>query len=399
MERSYDAIVVGARCAGSPTAMLLARHGHRVLLVDRAHFPSDTISTHVIQPNGIAALARWGLLERLKATGCPPIHTYAYDFGPVAIAGSPGTPASPVAYCARRTILDKLLLDAAGEAGAEIREGFSVDDVTIENGCVTGIVGHGADGERITARARMVVGADGRNSLVARSAHAEEYNTKPPRLAAYYSYWSGLPMNGRFEIHIRPQRGFGAAETHDGLTMVIGGWPIAEFECNKADIEGHFLRMVEMAPAFAARLRRARRETKFRGATMPSFFRKPYGPGWALVGDAAYHKDSITAQGITDAFREAERCAHALHEVLAGTRDFEEAMSANQRARDEEVMPMYDFTCQLATLEPPPADLQRLIGAIAGKPAAMDAFVQMNAGTISPAAFFAPQNIGALLAA
>jgi 2-polyprenyl-6-methoxyphenol hydroxylase-like FAD-dependent oxidoreductase len=157
--------------------------------------------------------------------------------------------------------------------------------------------------------------------------------------------------------------------------------------------------MIEAVPTFAARFRSARRETQFRGATLPNFFRKPYGPGWALVGDAAYHKDSITAQGITDAFREAERCAHALHEVLTGARDFDQAMAAYHHARDEEVMPMYDFTCQLATLKPPQAEMQQLIGAIAGKQAAMDAFVQMNAGTVSPASFFAPQNIGALFAA
>ena len=399
MERNYDAIIVGARCAGSPTAMLLARQGHSVLLVDRSLFPSDTLSTHVIQPRGIAALSRWDLLERLKATGCPPIDTYAFDFGPVAVAGSPGTPANPLAYCPRRTVLDKLLLDAAAEAGAEIREGFSVDEVTIEHGRVTGIAGHGADGERMTARARVVIGADGRNSVVARSVGAEEYNARPPLLAAYYSYWSGLPMGGRFETYIRPQRGFAGAETHDGLTMVVGGWPIGEFERNKQDIEGHFLRMLETVPAFASRLRGAKREARFRGATLPNFFRKPYGPGWTLVGDAAYHKDSITAQGITDAFREAERCTDALHDVLTGARDFEQVMSEYQRARDQEVLPMYDYTCQLATLEPPPAEVQQLIGAIAGKQGAMDAFVQMNAGTISPAAFFAPQNIGTLLAA
>src|SRR5205809_3512028 len=106
--------------------MLLARQGYRVLVVDRATFPSDTVSTHVLQPLAVAALARWGLLDRLTATACPPIHTYSYDFGPVTIAGSPGTASSPVAYCPRRTILDKLLVDAAAEAGAEMRQGFTV---------------------------------------------------------------------------------------------------------------------------------------------------------------------------------------------------------------------------------------------------------------------------------
>ncbi len=131
---TYDAIVIGARCAGSPTAMLLARQGHRVLLVDRATFPSDTVSSHIVHPPGVAALKRWGLLDRLVASGCPPIHTYAYSFGPFTIAGSPGMPDNRVAYCPRRTVLDKLLIDAAAEAGADVREGFTVAEVLMEGG-------------------------------------------------------------------------------------------------------------------------------------------------------------------------------------------------------------------------------------------------------------------------
>jgi flavin-dependent dehydrogenase len=122
MNKDFDVIVVGARCAGSPTAMLLARKGYRVLVVDRATFPSDTISTHLVHPLGVAALARWELLERLKETGCPPIHTYSFDFGPFTIVGSPGTQDSPVTYCPRRTVLDTILIDAASQAGAEVRE-------------------------------------------------------------------------------------------------------------------------------------------------------------------------------------------------------------------------------------------------------------------------------------
>ena len=132
MTQVFDAIIVGARCAGSPTAMLLARKGYRVLLVDRATFPSDMVSTHIVHPLGIQALARWGLLERLVATGCPPIDTYSFDFGAATITGSPGTAEVPVAYCPRRTVLDKLLVDAAAEAGAEVREDFTVDHLLID---------------------------------------------------------------------------------------------------------------------------------------------------------------------------------------------------------------------------------------------------------------------------
>ena len=130
----YDAIVIGARCAGAPTGMLLARKGYRVLVVDRATFPSDTLSTHILHPPGAAALQRWGLLDRLASTGCPPIDTYSFDFGPFTLSGAPGTAESPVAYCPRRTVLDTLLVDAASEAGAEVREEFTVEGLVVDGG-------------------------------------------------------------------------------------------------------------------------------------------------------------------------------------------------------------------------------------------------------------------------
>jgi 2-polyprenyl-6-methoxyphenol hydroxylase-like FAD-dependent oxidoreductase len=397
MNNRYDVIVVGARCAGSPTAMLLARKGYRVLVVDRGTFPSDTISTHLVHPLGVAALSRWGLMERLRSSGCPPIHTYAFDFGPFTIAGAPGTPDAPVAYCPRRLVLDKLLVDAAAEAGAEIREGFTVEKLAIEDQRVVGIEGHSKGGNTIVERAPVVVGADGRYSLMAEAVRPEQYNERPPLLAVYYTYWSGLPMNGRFENYVRPRRGFGAAPTHDGLTLTVGGWPYAEFETNKKEVETNFLKMFDLAPEFAGRVLDAKREAPFAGAAVPNFFRKPYGPGWVLVGDAGYNKDPITAQGITDAFRDAERCATALDLTLSGTRPFDEVMGEYQRGRDEHVLPMYEFTCQLATLEPPPPEMQQLFAAIPGNQKAMDGFAQMNAGTISPAEFLSPKNVAAIM--
>jgi 2-polyprenyl-6-methoxyphenol hydroxylase-like FAD-dependent oxidoreductase len=395
----YDAIIVGARCAGAPNALLLARRGHRVLVVDRATFPSDTISTHIVHPPGAAALARWGLLDRLAATGCPPIHTYAFDFGPFTLSGAPGTAEAPVGYCPRRTVLDKLLVDAAVEAGAEVREGFTVDAVVRDGGQVVGVKGRSDGGEALEERGRVVIGADGLRSVVAEAVRPHQYNKKPPLLAMYYSYWSGLPMHGRFETFIRPGRGAAAVETHGGLTVVIVGWPYAEFDEKKKDVERHYLDVLDLAPAFAARLREAKRETPFAGAAIPNFFRKPYGPGWVLVGDAGYNKDPITGQGITDAFLDAERVSDALDLVFTGARPFDAAMEGTQRARDEHVLPMYEFTCQLAMLAPPPPEMQQLFQAIHGNQAAMDEFVRVNAGTISPAQFFAPENVAAIMAA
>jgi len=386
---NYDAIIVGARCAGSPAAMLLARKGYRVLVVDRAKFPSDALSTHIVQPLGIAALKRWGLLDRVIATGCPPIHTYTFDFGPLTISGSPGTPDSPVAYCPRRILLDKILVDAAREAGAEVREEFSVDELLFDSGRVAGIRGRTKGGDVVTELARVVIGADGRHSLVARAVHPLQYNEKPPLQGGYYTYFSNFPVGGHFEIHIRPNCGFGIAPTNDGLTMIVVGWAIADYEWKKNDYAVHYRKTLESVPAVAERLHAAKQEDRFYGGSTPNFFRKPYGPGWALIGDAGYEKDPITAQGITDAFLGAERCAQVLDEAFSGARPFEEAMSAYQRQRDERALPMYAFTCQLASMQPPPPELQQLLGAIQGNQEAMNQFARMNAGTISPVEFFA----------
>ncbi len=394
----HDVIVVGARCAGSPTAMLLARKGYRVLLVDRATFPSDTLSTHLVHTPAVAALRRWGLLDRLAASGCPPVDTYAFDFGDMVIEGSPGVDGSPVAYCPRRTVLDKLLIDAAAEAGAEVREGFAVDEVLIEDGRVVGVRGASPDGRAVEERAAVVVGADGRNSVVAEAVRAERYHERPPILVIYYAYWSGLPTSGRFETYVRPFRGCATAPTHDGLTMIVAGWPVSEMSAVRADSEGAFHALLDHAPAFAERVRGGRRETPFSGASTPNFLRKPYGPGWALVGDAGYLKDPITALGILDAFRDAERCAAALDEALSGRSAYDAALGGYQRDRDAAALPFYDLTCQLATLEPPPPEMARLLAAVSRDREASHGFVQVNAGALSPAAFFAPENVEAIIA-
>jgi 2-polyprenyl-6-methoxyphenol hydroxylase-like FAD-dependent oxidoreductase len=396
---SFDAIVIGARCAGSPTAMLLARKGYRILVVDRATFPSDTISTHLVHPPGVAALGRWGLLDGLVATGCPAIHTYSLDFGPFVISGAPGTGDHPVAYGPRRTVLDKMLVDAAAGAGAEVREGFVVEEIVFEDGRVAGIRGRDRAGLTVTEHARVVVGADGLHSILARAVSPERYNERAALQAGYYSYWSGLPMNGAFEAYDRFSRAWAAWPTHDGLTLVVLSWPIAEFETNRNDIEGNFMRAVELAPPFAERLRAARREDRFHGSTAPNFFCKPFGPGWALVGDAGYHKDFITAQGITDAFRDAELCATALDQWLSGRREFDVALADYQATRDRQVLPIFEFTCQMAMLAPPPPEMQQLLRAVHGNEEAMNGFVQVIAGVTSPARFFSEENVRRIFAA
>jgi len=400
-EPIYDAIVVGARCGGSPTAMFLARNGYRVLLVDKSSFPSDTMSTHFVHPPGLAALERWGLLERLALTGCPPVDTYSFDFGPLTISGSP-QPIDGIGhgYCPRRTVLDKLLVDAAVEAGVELREGFTVDEILASDGTVTGIRGHSKGGGDVIEKARVVIGADGKHSLVAKTVKAEQYNERPSHLAMYYAYWSDLPADS-FETKIRAEhrRGWACIPTHDDLAVVPFGWPVEEFQENRKDIEGNFLKAMDLAPEFAERVRGATRESKFIGsAELPGYVRKPYGPGWALVGDAAYHKNPITAMGINDAFRDAEFLAGALHDAFSDQRSYEEGMSEYQRARDHDAMPVYDFTDDFAMLQPPPPEMQQLIGAMHGNQEAMNAFVSVQAATLPAPEFFAPKNVGRIMA-
>ncbi len=392
----YDAIIVGARCAGSPTAMLLARKGYRVLLVDRATFPSDIMSTHYIHQSGVAALKRWGLLDRLVATGCPPIKQFALDVGDFTLTGSP-PPADGVTdgYGPRRKVLDKLLVEVATEAGAEMREAFTVQELVWDGDRVTGVRGHTAGGPLVAEQARVVIGADGLHSLVARLVRTPTYHERPAISCAYYSYWSGVPVE-RFEIHLRPHRAAWSIPTNDGLTMIGVGWPHSEFSAYRSDIEGNYLQTIEQAPGLAERVRSGQREERFVGtADMPNFFRKPYGPGWALVGDAGYHKDPTTAQGISDAFRDAESLVEALDAGFTGRRSLDEALAAYEQQRNEASLAMYEYTCQFATLEPPP-EMQQLLAALRANQHEADQFFGTISGAVSIPEFFAPEHLMAI---
>lgn len=396
----YDAIVVGARCAGSPTAMLLARKGYRVLLVDRARFPSDTISTHIVWPHGAEILDRWGLLDRLAATGCPPVALdMIFDVGPFALKGGvTDTNAGRGGFCPRRTVLDKLLVDAAVESGAELREEFTAESLIWSDDRVAGIKARGRNGHSVEERARIVIGADGVHSLVARSVGAPEYDTKPPLTTFYYSYYSGFEADD-LEQYVREYQGAACFPTHDGLTLIAAVWPSDRFHEIRADIEGHVRKVHESAPGVADRMQRARREAKWFGtAGVANYFRKPFGPGWALVGDAGYDKDPITAQGISDAFIDAEMLTDALDAGFSERSPLDEALEAYQSSRDQRVKPMYDFTCQLAMLEPPPPPMQQLFAALHGNQAATNQFYSAITGSVPLPTFMSPDNISRILA-
>jgi len=396
----YDAIIVGARCAGSPMAMLLARQGCRVLLVDKATFPSDTISTHILWPHGAALMDRWGLLGELAATGCPPVaRQLTFDVGPFALKGGVvDSNGGRGGFCPRRTILDKLLVDAAVRAGAELREGFIVDALLWDDEQVVGIKGHSRTGLAVEERARIVIGADGIHSLVAKAVKAREYDARPALTTNYYTYYSGFDADD-IEMYVRDFHAIGCFPTHDGRTLIAVLWPCGRFQEIRADIEGHFRKALELAPTVARRVESARREEKWSGiAGLPNYFRQPFGPGWALVGDAGYHKDPITAQGISDAFIDADAVATALTDSWSGGRDPAEAFAAVQSMRDARVKPMYEFTLELATLEPAPPFMQRLFAALRGNQAATNQFFSAITGSLPLPEFMSPENLDSIMA-
>jgi 2-polyprenyl-6-methoxyphenol hydroxylase-like FAD-dependent oxidoreductase len=397
----YDAIIVGARCAGSPTAMLLARRGFKVLLLDRSTFPSDTTSTHILWPHGAEVLARWGLLHRLASTGVPPIcRRMRFDVGPFALHGAiPDANDGKGGFCPRRTVLDHLLLNAAVESRVEVREGFSVDQLLMTDGVVVGVRGRGRGEQPIEERARVVIGADGVNSFVARTVRAPEYDVRPVAACAYYSYFSGIRQDD-IELYVRDHCAFGGAPTNDGLHLVMVNWPASDFPRVRANVEGHAWRALEGSPDFAARVRGGHREEKWYGtAGIPGYFRKPYGNGWALVGDASYCRDPITAQGISDAFVDAEMLTTALATWLSGEDTFETLLAAHESARNERVRPMYEFTTQLAALEAPPPEMRALFGALRGNQDATNAFLSAITGAIPLPDFMSNENLGRIRAA
>ena len=334
----FDAIVVGARCAGSPTAMLLARKGYRVLLLDKASFPSDTVSTHVIWPHGAEIMDRWGLLDRLAATGCPPIAlNMIFDVGPFALKGGvTDTNGGRGGFCPRRTVLDKLLVDAAVESGAELREEFTVEDLTWAGDRVAGIKGPARTAASVEERARIVIGADGAHSLVAKAVAAPEYDTIPPLVHVLLQLLQRV--RGRGHRAVRPR-------LSGRRVLPDARWPdarsprVAQQQVPR-DSGGHrgarHRRCTSPRRASPNGCSGRRREEKWVGtAGVANYFRKPYGPGWALVGDAGYHKDPITAQGISDAFIDAEQLTDALDAGFSGRRPLEDALADYQPRRDQ----------------------------------------------------------------
>jgi flavin-dependent dehydrogenase len=399
----YDVIVVGSRCSGAPTAMLLARHGHRVLLVDKGTFPSDTVSSHYLHMTGLAKLGEWGLLDPLLATGCPRISklTACIDDGERAVwFHEPIPPMAGLTFglAPRRRVLDKLLVDAAVAAGAELREGFTVQDLLFDGDRVSGVVGRGRGGPEERVAARMVVGADGVHSVVASRTQAEEYDSAPAGTAYWYSYWADTDFD-EFIFTRAPGCELFVAPTHDELAMVMVGVRNDAFNEFRADVEGNYLRVLDRFPDQGKRVRAGSRVEPFSGSRFTrQWLRKPYGPGWALVGDAGYHRDPIVGVGMSDAIVHADMLAPAIHEVLTGPADQDAPLAAFHARRDQRVRATYEYSKRIATLDPLPPELMEVVAALPDDPVQRDRFLRIFGGETDFREFFSPENAGRIMA-
>jgi flavin-dependent dehydrogenase len=339
----YDVIVVGARCAGAPAAMLFARAGNRVLLVDRAAFPSDKLSTLYIQQPGVKLLRDWGLLDAVTATGCPPLDHVVYRLGDVEVAGC----AEPfdgitAAYAPRRHLLDAILVDAAVAAGVGFRPKAAVEGVVVEDGRVVGVRINGTE-----LRARLVVGADGMRSTVADLVGAKTVTEHPPLTCAFYTFWRGPRTH--FELYEGPTGWVSAVPTNDAV-LISAYYPQERFdEVRKRAREAYLENVRDNAPQLYAKLDGAEQtERLYATGDQRNFFREAAGPGWALIGDAGHHKDSLTARGIGDAFLQAALLASHAAESVDDPAALDVAVKRFAEERDQALMESYQATLLVA---------------------------------------------------
>jgi flavin-dependent dehydrogenase len=390
----YDVIVVGARVAGAATAMLLARRGLSVLVLEQARFPSDTLSTHQIQLPGVACLARWGLLDKVIASNAPPAREAIFAPGSVRLAGRyPEFEGVDAVYSPRRFILDALLVDAARQAGAEVIEGFVVSGLIFDGERVVGVRGTEKGSAERTFRSRLVIGADGKHSKVAKWAGAAEYARRPTGSASFYTYLAGVPCPAG-EMYAAPDHVAGYWPTNDGLTLAFVAVPTARFDEFRADLDARFLGLARQH--LGDRAGSAKRVERFRASPdLPNVFRTPFGPGWALVGDAGLVMDPITGQGIGNAMRDAEALAEAVVSGPSGG-DLTRQLKRFQKHRDRNRKQMYEMTSDISSFRTNPQG-DALFETLSGNQVGIDRFLGVLTGTIAPNDFFSPVRLVTLL--
>jgi flavin-dependent dehydrogenase len=374
----HDVVVVGGRVAGSATAMLLARLGHDVVVVDQASFPSDTVSTHSLARSGVVQLRRWGLLDDVLVSGAPAIRQVTFNAGGESVSRTIKDKAGiDFLVAPRRYVLDTILVAAAEHAGAEVCSGGTVTGLRRDGrGRVVGVVGHDRAGARVEFGARYVIGADGLRSRVAGLAGASINQAGPAGGAVQYAYYEGIPWSG-IEFFVAERSFAGVFPTHDGQACIWVCTPSADAKAVRrrtgSRVEALDALLERSAPQLVERLGRARRTSPVQGMLcQPNQLRQAFGPGWALVGDAGYYRDAITAYGISDAFRDAELLAAALDRALDGDSEEATALAAYQQQRDQALRDIFEITCRLAAYPPVPrfVELQKQLSAAIDKEAA-----------------------------
>ncbi len=351
---TYDAIVVGARVAGSTTALLLAQKGYSVLVLDQDRFPSGTLSTHLFFSDTMDVFERIGVLDRVLNVDAPRLKRLRF---PYVDAPFPCRNGRNFALCIRRQVLDGILVDKALEHDRiEVRTGMRVIGLLRDGERVTGVRYRPIGGEEeMEARGRIVIGADGRHSLVAREAGAQSYHDVPAMFAWYYAYFPNVPLDNppsavaeRLASYPAVGADYGAAfvfPSDHNLTLVGFGVQHDAFDRFRRDYRRHYLDGIALVPGVAARVDGIEPEGPIVGTgDLPNFFRVPGGPGWALVGDAGSHKDPHTVQGMGDAVRSAALLSDALDGWWRGDSSERDALEVYQAERDLDLLPMYDFT-------------------------------------------------------
>lgn len=364
-----------------------------MLLVDRAKLPSDTLSTLYIHQPGVERLARWGLLDRVRESGCPPLRTVTYSVADVRLRGpAPTLPGVDGAYAPRRYVLDTILVEAAAAAGADVRYQTPVTGLTTDSGRVTGVRLRTANGAETTERTNLVIGADGMRSTIAKLVEAPLYAQHPNLTCVHFTYWAGIPAD--FEIYERPGGWVAAVGTHDNLTLIAAYLPQTQFARIRRDAKAAYLANIQAtAPDLWQRLSQATIADRLYGTgDQRNFFRHAHGPGWALVGDAGHHKDSINAHGITDAFHQSELLTTELNndDPTATMNDptrQHAALSRYATARDQHMKPTYHTNLVTARLDPKPERLT-LLRAIQDSPELTERYFRVVAGILSPEDLF-----------
>jgi flavin-dependent dehydrogenase len=327
----YDVVVVGSRIAGATLATQLAESGLRVVAVDRASFPSDTVSTHVVYPNTLARFDRLGVLDEILAHGPPPLYTVWHHGGRMFTAAHTPEAGRDWALCVRRITLDAILVDRARAAGAEVLEGFTVRGLVgtgTADDPISGVVGQ-HDGRERTLQAPLVVGADGSRSTVARLVGARRRLIVPTESMMLFGYWTGMPERNAQEFFFEPPWLGTHFPTDDGVHLVILFGPVEEFPAGSRD--ELYRRKIGSIALLGDRLAGASQVGRTIGTTqLDGFYRDAAGPGWVLLGDAGHFKHPAAVQGIADAVQGAEVLAQM---IVAGTqqREFEPWRDAETR--------------------------------------------------------------------